>query len=1127
MLLGTYIKAHHLSRAALCAGGVAAAILFFAVGAAIRLMIGPVSLGPLGDTLPNAIASALPGISVRYDRAAIEWSRDQGRVNLVILGAKVFDAGGRIIAQAPEADIDLAAGPLLHGKTVVRRITLVGVQLALVRTRSGGLRLGVEKDKNESDILNRISDAITMRSDKASSLQEFAIRKARLAFFDETTGLFLVAPRADFHVATAGPNLNASLDADLEIAGRPAHIVGEFTLPPNKGPVKGEIALRGIDLRALGSDAKGLAAVKRLNLVLDLSASFTMRGAHLLSADFGLGAKGSIAIPGLKKGPLKVDAAQLVARYDGASGRLLIDDGSLNAGGAKAHLSGHCDIGRNERGALERIGFDLAVDKIALAMPGVLAGPIALRLIEARGSYDAASRAIIVDHAEVSGGPLSAHAQGRLTLVPGLAPAVELRGQMAGLRLRELLRYWPLGVGAGARQWIDANMTAGSLGIVSFEAHMPAGMLDADVLAENALKVTVPMSGVEANYLTGLTHLTQLSGVATLTGDTFRADISSGRVGPLQVSRGQVVIANLHIPEAPGDFTAHMSGAMPDMLSLLNMKPLQYPDRFGIDPADTQGATNVDLSFHLPMRKNLSVSDVGIAVKATASALSIPLGERARLTDGTANFDISNSKLHATGSAQLADSRLTFDWTEEFGNAKPVTTHIAVKGPLGAGARAALNFQSGSFLKGPAIVSGTLTGRRGALLTADMNMDLGPSVLEVDLIGLDKPAGYPATAHVSATFGPDSVIRAETVKIAGPGIAANGTATFDEGGKLAALSLPAVRFGSANDFNLSLTRGPSGEEIAVRGHSLDGSKLAGHGGAGGAAGDETTLRGPYRASIRLDRLVLRDGVTVSPFSLDVAGVGDRPSSLSLSGSLSKSANVTAAIAPGANGRRLTFATNDAGLLAKGLFGFASLRGGAIELAATFPARTDKSDLKTNAPDYWGKLSIRDFKVLNQPFLTRLFSAGSLDGLINLMQGEGIAVDKFDIPFSSRGGVVDIKGARATGPAIGLTADGYIDRPKDAIALKGTLVPLFGINSVLGAIPLLGDVLVSKKGEGVFGMTYSISGNADRPNVGVNPLSVLTPGIFRRIFEGRMPNSAQAPSNQKPSAPATPPAPPKT
>jgi hypothetical protein len=125
-------------------------------------------------------------------------------------------------------------------------------------------------------------------------------------------------------------------------------------------------------------------------------------------------------------------------------------------------------------------------------------------------------------------------------------------------------------------------------------------------------------------------------------------------------------------------------------------------------------------------------------------------------------------------------------------------------------------------------------------------------------------------------------------------------------------------------------------------------------------------------------------------------------------------------------------------------------------------------------------------------------------------------------------VIDVKGARATGPSIGFTADGYIDRPKNAVALKGTLVPLFGLNSVLGAIPLVGDVLVSKKGEGVFGMTYSIHGNADQPDIDVNPLSVLTPGIFRRIFEGRMPNSAQAPSNIAPQPGPTAPSPsPKT
>jgi hypothetical protein len=33
--------------------------------------------------------------------------------------------------------------------------------------------------------------------------------------------------------------------------------------------------------------------------------------------------------------------------------------------------------------------------------------------------------------------------------------------------------------------------------------------------------------------------------------------------------------------------------------------------------------------------------------------------------------------------------------------------------------------------------------------------------------------------------------------------------------------------------------------------------------------------------------------------------------------------------------------------------------------------------------------------------------------------------------------------------------------------------------------------------------------------------MLTPGILRRIFEGNMPNAANAPSNAQPPAPKTP------
>ncbi len=104
-----------------------------------------------------------------------------------------------------------------------------------------------------------------------------------------------------------------------------------------------------------------------------------------------------------------------------------------------------------------------------------------------------------------------------------------------------------------------------------------------------------------------------------------------------------------------------------------------------------------------------------------------------------------------------------------------------------------------------------------------------------------------------------------------------------------------------------------------------------------------------------------------------------------------------------------------------------------------------------------------------------------------------------VPFSARAKLVSIRDGRAGG-SIGMTFAGMVDRKAERVDLTGSLVPLYGLNSLLGSVPILGDLLVSKKGEGVFGLTYAMKGNLNEPVLTVNPLSVLTPGIFRRIFE---------------------------
>jgi len=1130
--IGRYVKSHHISRTMVVAAAIGVAVLFFVIGAALRLLVGPISLGPLSGQISDALAQALPGIAVKYDQAAIEWSRSQGRVNLVVLGARVFDSKGRIIAQAPQADIDLAAQPFIQGKLVVTRITLVGVQLTLVRTTDGGVRLGVERDDTQKDIIKRIRDAINSNSSGASSLQAFAIRDARVAFLDETTGMFLVAPRADVRIATEANNLVATLAADVEVSGRAAHITGLLNLPPAEGPVTGNIHVHGLDVAALGRNAKMFHFLRSVAMLADFSATFAIEGTHLLSAGFDANAAGKAILIGIKQ-PVLVKTLRLNGRYDRATAKLIVDNAALDSNQMRAHLNGTSQFFYDASGAIERLGVSLNADSLALSIPDVFAQPVALTSATLSGSYLPATHDILIDKLGATGTGLQLETEGRVTLIDKQTPVTELKGRIWPLRVANLIHYWPIGAADGARDWISRNIFQGSVGPILFETHFPAGVLDENKLPDGALLMTFPIVNAEANYVTGLPHLTGVNGNAKLTGDTFTVDVSHGRIGALTVSKGHAFVPDLSAPDSPAEISAHVDGSIADILKVTDLPPLHYATRFNIDPDQTKGSSSVDLDFKLPLKRNLSIESVAIKVAAGVTGFGVALGKDLRLSDGVMHFDIDNTHLHASGPASLATSRLTIDWVEDFKTRMDITTRVTVKGLVDEAGRNALHFRANDYLSGVIGVNGTLVGHRGQLQSADMALDMTPSVLSLDLVGIAKPAGVAAAAHGTAIFGPRSTLQSANLKITGPTIQATLSAMFNADGTMASLNAPSVRSGSTNDFSFNLIRNASGVDIAVKGRSVDGSRLARRGNDPEIKnGSTASSNEPFRISAKLDRLVLRNAVAIAPFSLDVSGVGERPSALALNGTLGKGATVTGSIAPAGGDRKLLVASNDVGILARGLFGFNSIKGGKLDLQVTLhgPASAPPSD-DPSTDDYQGQLVLKDFRLLNQPFLARLFSAGSLIGFGNLLAGQGIAIDTLKIPFSARNGVLAIHSARATGPAIGVSAEGYVDRPKNEVAIKGTLVPLFGINSVLGYIPLLGDLLVSKPGEGIIGMTYTVAGNADEPRVSVNPLSMVTPGILRRIFQGRMPDAANAPSNAKPPAPQMPSArgvdPPKT
>ena len=147
-----------------------------------------------------------------------------------------------------------------------------------------------------------------------------------------------------------------------------------------------------------------------------------------------------------------------------------------------------------------------------------------------------------------------------------------------------------------------------------------------------------------------------------------------------------------------------------------------------------------------------------------------------------------------------------------------------------------------------------------------------------------------------------------------------------------------------------------------------------------------------------------------------------------------------------------------------------------------------------------KLKIYDFSLKELPALTKLLTLASLQGIADLLSGEGIGFDEFEMNFQNQDNLMIIDEIYAIGPAISILMDGYVEKNK-LVSLRGTLVPATTINKAIGTIPILGKILVGEQtGEGVFGVSFKIKGPPKDLETSVNPIKTLTPRFITRTLE---------------------------
>jgi hypothetical protein len=460
--------------------------------------------------------------------------------------------------------------------------------------------------------------------------------------------------------------------------------------------------------------------------------------------------------------------------------------------------------------------------------------------------------------------------------------------------------------------------------------------------------------------------------------------------------------------------------------------------------------------------------------------------------------------MKASGAVAINRAPVGFTWREDFTGTDPNGTLIDVTATLSEKDRIALGADVRPYLEGETRIIAQLAGGSGKIRSGTITANLTGARLSVPQLGWAKPQDANAQLKAIVTVKAADVIEVSGIELTGREMRASGRLVL-RSGQVAEADFSRIELGRKNDFGLVYRSVPArGRSVAVKGRALDAASLDESVEEDASAPASAAPSVPLGVNADLGKLYLKGDVSVASFRFDYADDGEHLTRFNLQAA-DQAMRLSGDLATGPDGlRKLTLASSDAGRLVRGVTGFRSLIGGSLRVQADL-APIAKGTRRKSAFD--GRVVMSDFKIIDQPFFARLLSAGSFTGLAGLLSGEGIGFSRLEQTVKGRGELLTLSDGRASGPSIGLTLQGTYDRGSERMDLNGTIVPVYGLNSIFEGVPLVGDILGSRDGEGIFAVTYGLKGEVDDLKVAVNPISVLAPGFLRRVFQGSKPEAA--------------------
>ncbi len=666
-----------------------------------------------------------------------------------------------------------------------------------------------------------------------------------------------------------------------------------------------------------------------------------------------------------------------------------------------------------------------------------------------------------------------------------------LNARINNIPMKEVPAVWPSYLGPDAHEWVKKNLKKGTATTALFALYFTGGEIS-DLLGDIDFKNTT------VDYLSPMRPVENAGGKVMLYPDKVEIFADKGTIGNIKLKTGNVYLTDLQSDKSRAKVELDVTGPAPEILALIDEKPLSLLSGYGINPKQTSGSVSGQATLSFPLTESITVQDVAVDVNASVSnGVFQTLDGKESLKQLSAKLTVNNDNMTIQGRGMYNQFPLEIKWEEFFmpTDKNPMASLYTVKGTVSDELfKPFVKDVSDYFI-------GMLTGEviyqkhKNKSAVVNVSADLTQSEIMLYPISYTKVKGVPSTftgelslsskneldkarfeiqadkkaldiAGLYQKTSTETVIKLDKVKA--PGTSFSTRVAF---GKNEALS---IRLKGKSWLMTELKNTPyfKKQPTHVTSEIPQSSVVA----------KIQAPPPPIDLDVSMDTMTLNPNAPLKNVSVKARRSGFSWQNLFVFAQGTDAFSVS--LAPETN--KIEGLANDLGDMLKRLNFSQEFEHG----KATLLAQQNDIGMIT------GEVRIRNLDFKNPGFIMQ---ALTILGIVDAVRGKELNFSTGSIPFElSPRFNLKINDGVLYGTSLGVTFTGT--GSTNALKMSGSVIPAYAVNSLPGRIPVIGGLFRSSPNGGLMGVKYDLTGTPTEPVVTFNPLSSIAPGILSRLFQ---------------------------